>query len=499
MQTPRDAWIDKTDLEQSLQDVYYFAKFICGYDLEIEPHREVCDFLMLDHPKKLMLLPRNTYKTSVTSQAYVAWRISQNPDKRILLDSEVLGNSERNLDVIKNIFDHNQKYRNLFGEMHNSDKWSKSEIIVDQRTNYLLKEPSIGTASIDTIQIGPHWDEIIADDLHSEKNTQTKDQMEGVYNHFKALHSLADQKACNFMFIGTRWDESDLYGRIIDDHPEYKVFIASAVTNEKELDDPLAEFFFPSVLNREKLQELRRTLGPDLYNSQYNNDPIPRGASAKFRKEWFRYIDKIPDGLKLFILVDPAAEGADRFALVVVGMDKANNLYVVDYIILRQWLPSDVAQSVMKLAMKYPAAKNLGVESNSFQKIYKYAFEAKMKEVWRFMRVHEIKHYGQSKFSRIMGLQPLYEQGCVYHMKWMKGREYEEELIKFPKGKYKDLIDAASFILDIVTPYARKRALKEDITPEQRAMLEKARNPYAEYLRMNRWKKIVRSGGELGE
>lgn len=55
------------------------------------------------------------------------------------------------------------------------------------------KEPSIEASGIDVTKNGMHYDLIIFDDLHSEVNTQTKDQIDKAINHFKLAYSLLDQ------------------------------------------------------------------------------------------------------------------------------------------------------------------------------------------------------------------------------------------------------------------------------------------------------------------
>ena len=54
-----------------------------------------------------------------------------------------------------------------------------------------------------------------------------------------------------------------------------------------------------------------------------------------------------------------------------------------------------------------------------------------------------------SKDQRISwSLEPPYNAGIVYHQEGLKGSEFEEALLRFPKGRKKDLIDAYAYAMD---------------------------------------------------
>ena len=401
----------------------------------------------------------------------------------------MLKNSERNLGVVKNIITSGQRYRQLFGENYKEYGWTQSEITIFQRKNFLLKEPSISCASVDTIEVGPHYSHIIVDDLHSEKNSRTKEQIENVYEHLRLLISLGDAKGFSILVIGTRWAEGDLYGKILESHKNFESMVCPAVW-------PDGSLFFPEVLSREKLDTIRSIQGLDIFNGQYMNDPLPQGETASFKKNWFRYIKECPKDIDLFITADPAislAEGSDYFGLAVSGIDKGNNLIVADYA-YGNWHPYQAIQKMFDLMQKYPQIKGIGIETNAFQKLYKFQLEAEMRTRNKFIRIYELKHYSQSKIDRILGLQPRYEQGCIYHMEWMKETELEDELLKFPRGKKRDVIDALSFILEIVKPNVIRKKRDEQITCNSK---EDMINSLLEEQRKSRDVKLTNCMGDM--
>jgi len=54
--------------------------------------------------------------------------------------------------------------------------------------------------------------------------------------------------------------------------------------------------------------------------------------------------------------------------------------------------------------------------------------------------------------ERIKTLEPFYRNGSVFHAAWMKGKDLEEQLETFPKGKRDDIIDAESMCLPLLYP-----------------------------------------------
>ena len=70
-----------------------------------------------------------------------------------------------------------------------------------------------------------------------------------------------------------------------------------------------------------------------------------------------------------------------------------------------------------------------------------------------FFPITELKrNTNESKEFRIKALEPFYREGKYFHAAWMEGREMEQELLTFPKGKHDDLIDAGASMLELLVP-----------------------------------------------
>jgi predicted phage terminase large subunit-like protein len=440
------------DKRESERSFYYFARFILGYDL-LPIHKELCDFLQDCYEKgddALVLWPRGTFKTSVGSQAFPTWLAAvREHNVRILLDSEVLSNSEWNLGVISGHFARNKRLRYIWGDQVDKARWNKSTIYVSSRTDEILKEPTVATASLESVEVGPHWDAIIVDDPHSEKNSNTKDQIDLVEKHLRLLYPMAQSrppKRAPIFIFGTRWQDLDLYGRVIEgEFGTFRTFIRGAYLDNGEL-------FCKELLPETKLTELKKKLG-DLFSCQYLNDPLPSGENQAFKRESFRYrAESLCD--KVFIYIDPAISEdstACDTAIVVGGLDKENNLEIVDYM-SGIWPAHQSWRNIELMINKWESKLiALGFETNAFQRLFKTEFELFMKRKNKFYRTIGVNHR-QGKDQRILTLQPRYQAGAVYHKPWMKNSDLEEQLLKFPRGRRMDLIDAEAGLLEMCKP-----------------------------------------------
>ena len=73
-------------------------------------------------------------------------------------------------------------------------------------------------------------------------------------------------------------------------------------------------------------------MNPYDIQSQYYLNPIDP-AQRKFKDEWVRYYDKLPDGLSEYMLCDPASSVKKKTDYTVIerwGVDKDFNIYLID-------------------------------------------------------------------------------------------------------------------------------------------------------------------------
>ena len=205
------------DLElkaECLENFFYFAKDFLGYkDLEWGVHGQFISVFESGAPRKLVVMPRGTFKSTLGSVAYPIWRLLRNPDLTILLDSELYSNSKN---FIREIKGHLQSERmtRLFGDQV-GDKWDEGEIILKTRRQN-IKEASITAGGLGTTKVGQHFGLIIADDMNSPQNSENVEKCQKVIDHMRYSLNILNPGG-EYLIIGTRYHERDLIGFCLKD------------------------------------------------------------------------------------------------------------------------------------------------------------------------------------------------------------------------------------------------------------------------------------------
>lgn len=207
-------------LRQQYNDsLYDLAKYGLGYNqLTLFTHGEMVQVLESDRKRKLVVMPRNTFKSTIGVVAYAIWRIRRNPNIRILIDSETFQNSKNFMREIKAHLT-GSLLTGLDGVYRGAplcggpELWNESELIIRQRT-VARKEATITCGGIGVVKVGQHYDLIIGDDYNSRKNSMTPEARAKVVNHYKMNTAILDPEG-EYVIIGTRYAADDVIGHIL--------------------------------------------------------------------------------------------------------------------------------------------------------------------------------------------------------------------------------------------------------------------------------------------
>lgn len=491
-------------------DLYYLCKYILHYDLmEEEVHGDLCKYaesLYPVHPETwgapeekagtgledqfkpgntnlLLLMPRGTFKSSVVTIGYSLQAILHDPNMRILLDSETFSKSKAFLAEIKGHLEANPEYREVFKTIHGMYPdggkkkdllWTDSQLNLACRTRR-RKEPTFSCAGIDVTKNGMHYDLIVCDDLHSEKNVTNKDQIEQVIEHWKLAYSLLDPGR-PMIIIGTRWDYNDLYQHILDyERDTFNILIRRAIK-------PNGKLFFPTRLTREFLNDVKRKQGSRIFSAQYLNEPVD-DESATFKrkdmlkKSWEEFGDGHP--INWYLSIDPSYEGeySDYAALVIAGMDYQRDLYV-RHVTRKKMTYAEIISEAFRLYTDFQP-KLVLLETVGTQKSIMYELNNEMKRRSAWLPLREITHRNKSKEERIRALAPFYEFHHIFHLDDCPNlEELEYELINFPRAKHDDVIDALASILEYAqAPTSHQSYGQSAEEKRRRSSLFKPRSP----------------------
>lgn len=495
--------VDRAQIEllrrRAWEDYYVFSKFVVGNSLMEEvPHRELCDFLThgidkspilgmdgiskATHPtvvgmegtlKKLTMLPRNTFKSTVGNISFIPWLLWHNPNLRIMIDSETLSNSKLYLSGVKDLIDNNEKMRIICVDSKGdyvlepnkrlAGGFVEDQVILKARTRVGLKEPSVFCSGVDNARTGMHPDVIIMDDLVSERNVSTDAQIQKVEEHYKYSLSLLEIGGL-ILVIGTRYHMADLYGSLIESKA-LDTLVRPAI-NDK------GESYFPTRLTHEYLSAMRQEQGSYIYSCQYMLDPI-NPDDAIFKKEHVQYIDELPKEPRIteqYITVDPAiskGERADYAVVMRIGVDVEKKRYVLDYTRARM-TPMELVNAIFEQAEKasepifgrrsYTAPlRKVGLEVVAFQKALIYLLKDEMRRRGKYLPLQELKA-DKDKVRRALQIQPAWENGDIYLTRGMK--DLVKELTEFPFSEHDDTVDALAYSEQLLRPIAPKNKMR---------------------------------------
>lgn len=202
--------------EKSLFDT---AKYLLNYsDITHYTHDRIIETLEDESERKMIVVPRGCFKSSIASVSYPIWKLIKNHNERILIDSELYSNSVAYLREIK-LHLMSENFIKVYGEWESSH-WNESEIIIKPR-NKILKEPSITAGGIGTTKVGMHYSIIIGDDYCSDNNMANDEQRKKVIDHYRMKLAILEPNGI-YVLIATRYHDMDLIGHIIQNELGFK-------------------------------------------------------------------------------------------------------------------------------------------------------------------------------------------------------------------------------------------------------------------------------------
>lgn len=464
-------------------------------------HSELLQWMTRSDGKnfQLVLLPRDHGKSRMVAFK-VAWYITKYPWHRVLYISATSGLAEKQLKFIKDILT-SSIYRRYWPEMvkqneNDREKWTNTEISLDhpKRAEEGVRDPTIFTGGLTTGLVGMHCDVAVLDDVVTGDNAYTEEGREKVKTQYSYLSSIEGADAQEWV-VGTRYHPKDLYSEMMnmevdiydeeglptgETYPVYEKF--ERVVEDQG--DGTGEFLWPRqqrsdgawfgfdnrVLAIKRAKYLDRTQ----FRAQYYNDPNDPG-DMRIARDKFQYYDKTflqhdqgnwyynGTRLNVFASIDFAystSKRADYTALVVIGLDYDNNIYVLEISRFKTDKIKEYFDEIMalhskwgfyKLAAEVTAAQQAIVEElkNSYIKPYGLALS--------IVPIKPTRHQGSKEERLAAILEPKYDNNAVWHYRGGNCQVLEDELIS-THPPHDDCMDALATAIEISVPPMGRQA-----------------------------------------
>jgi len=474
--------------ERAESDLTFFIHLVAPSQVLGNCHKDVIDWWCRPEAKthQLLLFPRDHGKSRLVAYR-VAWELTKDPTLRILYISATSNLAEKQLTFIKGILT-SEIYRRYWPDHVNKEegkrtKWTNTEIALDhpERAKENVRDPSIFTAGLTTSITGMHCDIAVMDDVVVNENAYSEEGRNKVRSQYSLLSSIEGAEAREWV-VGTRYHPKDLYndmlgmkediydkeGDKVDEENIYEVYERAV----EDFGDGTGQFLWPRQQRKDSKwfgfnqQILAKKRGQYLdrvqFRAQYYNTPNdPDSAPIAYEK--FQYFERkfltqenghwhySGKRLNLVASVDFAystRKTADYSAIVVIGVDSDNNIYVLDIDRFKTSEISEYFKHVLnlynrwgfrKLCAEVTAAQQAIVRSLKQDYIAQHGLAIKVEEV------RPTRHQGSKEERMEAVLTPRYDNMQVYHYRGGNTQVLEDELVQFnpPHDDVKDALTTA--------------------------------------------------------
>jgi predicted phage terminase large subunit-like protein len=366
--------------------------------------------------------------------AYCGWRIGQKPNIHLgyITYSDVVS-----FDRSTAIRDTTQtaRYQMVFPDIvpDANRGWGQAQWFIKREDEKTMGDPhpTLRACGLGSSIIAFRFDELICDDLCSQGNTQTEYLRDQAWSWWE--QTLMTRLAPNgrVIYIGTRWHEDDIPGRLLKQHGWEPIHIPA-------LDDD-DNSYWPEFWPIGELHKMKTEIGSDAFQCQYQGRPVAQEGNI-FR--WFLTYSQKPPMRAIVQFWDTAyssKEEADYSACTTWGYGEDGLIYCLGAYQDRLDFP-ELCEAVKALYEQdkptYIFAEQKASGTSVFQEIRRQTG----------LPIIPVTYRGnQDKMGRANSVVAYFENGKVRfpttYSPWKK--TLIDQLRAFPRGKYDDLVDSA--------------------------------------------------------
>ena len=397
--------------------------------------------------KRLIInIPPRHMKSILATVCYPVWTWIRHPEKRFIKLSYSDSLSRKHNILSRDIINSPWYQKNwsdrfqLKGDVNRQNEFENEQ-------HGMMYSTSVGGAIT-----GTGADVIIVDDPQNPLMANSEAERANVIAFFtNTLQSrLNDPKTGAFIIIMQRLHEMDLTGYILSEDLGYTHLCLPAEAPErtvitfpvskKQIIREEGDILNPQRFDKDVLSGLKKSMGSLQYAGQYQQVPAPAEGNI-FKREWLNnfYSDGAcppTQDIQSWDMAFTKSEGSAKVAGFVMGRYKSG-IYIKDLVNDKMSFTESVA-AVRMLSGKWPKARAKVVENKANGPAI---VDLLKKEIAGMV---EFNPRG-SKEERAISVTPYFEAGNIFlpdpkTHPWVN--DLVEDLLKFPKGTYKDTTDA---------------------------------------------------------
>lgn len=459
-------------------------------------HHEVWDLCTSENRFVAIAAPRGHAKSTAVTFGYGLATLLFRERKFMLLVSDTEAQASLFLGNIKNALQDNQQLIELFGLKRNLAgqvqfvKDSETDIIVEFDDGHKFR--IIAKGSEQKLR-GLLWnnsrpDLIIGDDMENDELVMNKERRlkfkKWVTN---ALLPCRSDKGI-VRFVGTILHMDSMLEGMMPKEYDKKTVVEPLKTyslkrtmwkaikyrahsaDEKHL-------LWPQKKSMDEFRMLRQQafdMGmPDGYSQEYLNIPIDE-SSTYFRRADFLPMreDDYKKAVRYYITADLAIsdkETADYSVFVVGAVDEDKRIQIRN--VIRERMDGREIVDTLLMLQKLYDPEAVGIEEMQVSKAIGPFLREEMIKNNNYLSLLQLKHGGKDKITRARSIQArMRAQGCKFDKQGDWYLTFEDELMRFPRDKHDDQVDAFSYLglmLDKIIEAPTKKESEDEAYQEE--------------------------------
>ena len=340
-------------------------------------------------------------------------------------------------------------YYEIYGQKPETEKWAESYFVL---TNGIAFEG----CGIGGQLRGGRRGLVVLDDLEDEETASSEEQRDKLKRRVnkELIPKLLPQG--ELIYFGTPIHQLCYLHQVVqtpDNGWKKKIYPAFKEDGSEQ---------WVGMFPKDRLEQIRTTMGSNYFSTEYLCNPTA-DMNVPIKENQIKYWTELPKQYSCVIAVDPAFsddESADYKVAVVVGIDQANNRYLLDYI--RTHVPTGEFQDqIINLYHRYKGnLTGVGLpHGTGGDKEFFKSFVDRCLNRSVSMPLMELSdtfttasgEVKRKKTGRIVAaLQSHFERGQYYiHANHMEARE---EILTIGQSRWDDLVDAMTYAEKILQP-----------------------------------------------
>lgn len=430
-------------------------------------HREVCaklerfldDVVHRRSPRLMIFMPPRVGKSQLASEFFPEWALGKYPFLDIVSASYGASLVEGFSRNIRRAIRDDDAYKTVFPNVRLDDetgaiaRWTL-RFEQDGRERLGGGYRCVGVGGPLT---GTGADILIIDDVvknAEEANSETI--RDATWSWYSTTARTRLMPGGGVIIVLTRWHDDDLAGRILelmkthDDADRFEVISYPAIAEFDEPHRKAGEALHPARYDERAYAQIRASVGPVVWNALYQQNPVP-DEGEYFKKDDIQYYTDLPPLASLSIyagwdLAISQRDSADPSCGAVAGFDADYNLYVIDRYYGRFGSEEIVQRLLDSQRSHHPLVH--WMEKEKVQMALGPFIDYAMTQAGiHDFNIVDVPPGRRDKEARARPLQGLIQRRKVFFPRnaaWTPSMV--AELLRFPKGKHDDQVDALAYI-----------------------------------------------------